>query len=159
MQTAITIIGAIFMSIIIWADISSSIEKEHKKKERAQLREEKYKKRQVEIDCWKEKRNSYAELRQTDNFKKWKLEQYSCQNGRCAWCKRPISLHSQYTHVDHINPLYKGGTNNADNLVLACSYCNKRKGDRQYGYNDERNGRAYNSKPTWIKPNKYEDFF
>lgn len=32
--------------------------------------------------------------------------------------------------IDHIRPLVKGGTNFQDNLVLCCSSCNNRKGER-----------------------------
>lgn len=31
-------------------------------------------------------------------------------------------------HVDHIHPVAEGGTNDPDNLVTACSYCNLGKG-------------------------------
>jgi 5-methylcytosine-specific restriction endonuclease McrA len=32
--------------------------------------------------------------------------------------------------VDHIIPIAKGGTNSFDNLALACSHCNRQKGQQ-----------------------------
>jgi hypothetical protein len=32
--------------------------------------------------------------------------------------------------VDHVVPLAKGGSDNPDNLALACFHCNRRKADR-----------------------------
>lgn len=46
-------------------------------------------------------------------------------NGACAYCgkKRTRKL-----TLDHIEPLARGGTNRAANLVLACVDCNHDKG-------------------------------
>ena len=41
----------------------------------------------------------------------------------CYWCKR--KLDSASATLDHMIPLSKGGTNGADNFVLACEDCNK----------------------------------
>lgn len=46
--------------------------------------------------------------------------------GRCAYClasDRKLS-------VDHVTALAAGGTNDPDNLVMACKPCNSRKGPR-----------------------------
>ena len=32
--------------------------------------------------------------------------------------------------IEHLTPVSRGGTDEMDNLVAACSYCNKRRGDR-----------------------------
>lgn len=40
----------------------------------------------------------------------------------CYWCKKPLDLTS--ATLDHVIPLSKGGTNGADNFVLACDGCN-----------------------------------
>lgn len=51
------------------------------------------------------------------------------QYGLCAYCG--IYIVDTY-EVDHIVPLAKGGTNWADNLVLACRTCNRKKGTQTW---------------------------
>lgn len=50
------------------------------------------------------------------------------EGARCAYClvEQPLT---QLTR-DHIIPSSRGGTNAADNLVLACTACNSAKGSR-----------------------------
>lgn len=43
---------------------------------------------------------------------------------RCFYCGNPA------TAVDHLNPISRGGTDDKENLVAACSDCNGSKGDR-----------------------------
>ena len=45
--------------------------------------------------------------------------------GLCEWCGR--SLLYQAFEVDHIVALGRGGTNEADNLVVSCPDCNRSK--------------------------------
>lgn len=160
------LIIAFFMFCIIGAKISEDLERERKKKERREAREEKYRRKQLErqyrYDRWQRLRGEFDELKKTDQFRRWKNEEYICQGKKCAWCKKPIGLHTQYTHVDHIAPLFYGGDNSASNLVLTCSSCNKAKGYKTRGYNDSWEGDKYNrtghnAKPSWITPNKYDD--
>lgn len=47
----------------------------------------------------------------------------------CRYCGRPAP--DVVLHVDHIKPVVRGGTNDADNLVTACRDCNLGKGARQ----------------------------
>lgn len=49
------------------------------------------------------------------------------QEGRCAYCHDYL-LFSQTT-IDHVVPRAAGGTNKRENLVVACTGCNKRKAD------------------------------
>jgi hypothetical protein len=56
--------------------------------------------------------------------------QYRSQKGKCWHCGKPLG--DDY-HCDHLYPLDRGGTNAANNIVLACPFCNLSKG----------------SKPTW----------
>lgn len=53
--------------------------------------------------------------------------QYRAQDGRCWWCGKAVG---EAYHVDHRIPLAKGGSNNPDNLCIACPDCNCRKGAR-----------------------------
>lgn len=56
------------------------------------------------------------------------MMQYKRQRGHCYYCKRKIIWGKH--HVDHIVPLIKGGSNRADNLVIACPTCNCRKREK-----------------------------
>ena len=47
------------------------------------------------------------------------------QGGKCAICMGDISLGY---HADHMNPISRGGTNDASNRQLLCRECNLRKG-------------------------------
>jgi 5-methylcytosine-specific restriction endonuclease McrA len=53
------------------------------------------------------------------------LEQH---NYKCFYCK--IELTGINLHLDHKNPLSRGGEHNIDNLVPACKTCNLRKGTK-----------------------------
>lgn len=44
----------------------------------------------------------------------------------CHWCRAPLTLET--ATVDHRIPLARGGSNNPNNLVLACEPCNHDKG-------------------------------
>lgn len=51
------------------------------------------------------------------------------ENGcRCHYCKRRVE--AQLLTLDHVVPVSAGGTNNLDNLVLACQRCNEKKANR-----------------------------
>jgi hypothetical protein len=49
---------------------------------------------------------------------------YAAQDGRCAYCA--TLLNGRY-HIEHKQPLSRGGTNWPDNLCCACPRCNWRK--------------------------------
>ena len=51
-------------------------------------------------------------------------------NQLCEYCH--TSERWQYTlfTVDHVVPIARGGTDSFDNLALACSYCNRQKGQQ-----------------------------
>lgn len=50
---------------------------------------------------------------------------YAKTGGHCAYCGCAITL--QQMQVDHIVPLYNGGTDNAANYLPACRSCNHYK--------------------------------
>lgn len=54
-------------------------------------------------------------------------EQFQRQKGKCYYCKAKFG---KIYHVDHVVPLSKGGTNEINNIVLACPTCNMRKAGR-----------------------------
>ena len=47
----------------------------------------------------------------------------------CAYCGSSVEEGVQLT-LDHVKPHSKGGSNEATNLVTACSRCNSSRGDR-----------------------------
>lgn len=55
-------------------------------------------------------------------------------NHRCEYCQAPEVVFNFPFEVEHIIPLSRQGTNDADNLALACRSCNLRKGNRVSGY-------------------------
>lgn len=148
----------IFIVFPIWCTVDEEKTRARKREEYRHRRQVEYEARQTRINDWRQARADFEELRLTPEFKIWREEQYRCQEKKCAWCKKSIQCYSQYTHVDHIKPLFHGGTNNYWNLVLSCSYCNRRKGDWTTGWTGEPFEVAKhhaNRKPDWIKPNKY----
>lgn len=48
--------------------------------------------------------------------------------GFCYYCGRKISAYR--TSIDHMLPVSRGGTDQPDNLALACPTCNRAKGAR-----------------------------
>jgi hypothetical protein len=51
------------------------------------------------------------------------------QEGKCAYCFADLGVEF---HVDHIMPLSFGGSNNEDNLALACPRCNLIAGNKVF---------------------------
>lgn len=63
-------------------------------------------------------------------------EIYAEQNGLCVYCQKPTLLPedaptpgSRVATLEHRTPLARGGTNERDNLAVACNPCNHAKGD------------------------------
>lgn len=54
------------------------------------------------------------------------IELMAKQSGRCYYCETDISV---FHHLDHVFPVYLGGSSNIDNLVFACPRCNLEKSD------------------------------
>lgn len=53
--------------------------------------------------------------------------QYDFQDGKCYYCG--ICVGNTY-HVDHVVPLSRGGSDDPENIVIACVACNCSKGDK-----------------------------
>jgi 5-methylcytosine-specific restriction endonuclease McrA len=61
-------------------------------------------------------------------FRRW---QFSKQKGRCFYCFIEIVNAPPNYQIDHKQPIYKGGTNDPDNLCIACRECNQYKSYHQ----------------------------
>lgn len=53
---------------------------------------------------------------------------YEMQHGKCYWCGDKVRFGEH--HVDHIQPISKGGSNGPENICIACPPCNRRKYDK-----------------------------
>ena len=53
--------------------------------------------------------------------------------GRCEYCHLPQQFSELRFHVEHIIPRQHGGTDDAENLALACPDCNLVKGPNLTG--------------------------
>lgn len=71
------------------------------------------------------------------------------QNNLCILCGQPPVNPT----IDHIIPKSKGGTNNVDNLQVACKSCNEKK-DNGFLKFVPRRKRPRTNKRKWQKPNK-----
>jgi hypothetical protein len=49
---------------------------------------------------------------------------------RCEYCRMHQSLQGATFHIEHILPRSRGGSDDPDNLALACPRCNLQKSDR-----------------------------
>lgn len=49
------------------------------------------------------------------------------QGNKCYYCMRPFSNKLRCT-IDHLIPISAGGSDELENLVGSCKYCNKAKG-------------------------------
>lgn len=49
-------------------------------------------------------------------------------SNNCFYCKNPIDKNAKFSYeLDHKIPIIRGGTNNKDNLCIACPRCNGTK--------------------------------
>jgi 5-methylcytosine-specific restriction endonuclease McrA len=51
--------------------------------------------------------------------------QHARQHGKCFWCGKRVG---RDFHVDHVVPIFLGGSNGPENLVISCPACNMSKG-------------------------------
>lgn len=52
--------------------------------------------------------------------------QFDEQEGKCYWCGKELKEY----HVDHVIPVIRGGSDDPDNIVLSCPFCNQSKGSK-----------------------------
>lgn len=89
----------------------------------------KYATKDERLEAWRTNRIEYNKWRKTTEaykFIDWKRKK---QQNLCFICIQPLS---QSIHVDHIFPLYLGGTNFRGNLCLTHPDCNMDKGIKVY---------------------------
>jgi hypothetical protein len=55
---------------------------------------------------------------------------------RCEYCHAPEAVFNFPFEVEHVVPSSRGGTDEEENLCLACRACNLRKADRLEGRDD-----------------------
>lgn len=71
-----------------------------------------------------------------------KNEQY------CWYCGKPLNGNR---HIDHIMPLYLGGTHSKDNLAVSCQNCNDSKGTESLMYRFLMEYGTSKERRNWIK--------
>ena len=73
------------------------------------------------------------------------------QNWRCCYCGIQCTIERERPHsstLEHVTPLSKGGTDDPDNLVMACGKCNLSRGNTsidefiENGYKRVRSGKS-----------------
>lgn len=78
------------------------------------------------LEAWQTNRLLYSEWRLTGDGINFVNTRKSRQLGLCFICLTPLG--NKDIHVDHIFPLYLGGTNAKANLCVTHADCNMRKG-------------------------------
>jgi 5-methylcytosine-specific restriction endonuclease McrA len=93
----------------------------------------------------------YYQWKKTPEFTKWKKKQFLKQGGLCWYCQDYLPLTRQ--NVEHKTAVSLGGRNNKNNLVLACSNCNKAKGSKHLTslLRGKLNAQNKNNKGTYLK--------
>jgi hypothetical protein len=83
---------------------------------------------QILIRNWKEKFSSPIRFhsRRITNWESLRLEVFQRDNYSCVYCGKSEDV----MHCDHVHPKSKGGTDDLDNLVTACAFCNTSKGTK-----------------------------
>jgi 5-methylcytosine-specific restriction endonuclease McrA len=54
---------------------------------------------------------------------------------RCEYCRAPEAVTGYALHIEHIQPVTRGGTDSKDNLALSCMPCNRGKSDHTSALN------------------------
>lgn len=64
-----------------------------------------------------------------------RIQQYIREraNGLCEYCHTVERWQHVTFTIDHVTPLSQGGTNELENLALACFHCNRHKSDLLFG--------------------------
>jgi hypothetical protein len=77
-----------------------------------------------------------SEIARLNRPESWRREFITKHRGRCTYCNRrgsqDMGPDERPWHVDHKQPLARGGVDEEDNLTLACKRCNLAKGVQPY---------------------------
>jgi len=77
---------------------------------------------------WKTRANTIRARCGADIWDTDLINIFQNQNSRCTLCGKVLDENGTL-HIDHIEPLSKGGTTTVDNLQILCVYCNIGKYD------------------------------
>lgn len=89
----------------------------------------KYETKEERLLAWRQNRTEYNKWRKTPDAYKFIEYKRLKQQGLCFICIKPLG---ELIHIDHIFPLYLGGTNFKGNLCLTHPKCNMDKGAKVY---------------------------
>jgi hypothetical protein len=70
-------------------------------------------------------------------------------NNRCGYCLLPQVLNPTLLEIEHIHPIAEGGTDDEENLWLACRECNSHKSNKTHSFN-----KLTNKKTKLFNPRK-----
>lgn len=73
----------------------------------------------------KDKRRAHKRARRRAKAATLRERLFKLQRGRCAYCRNKLTIRDM--HVDHIQPVSKGGPDKSANFQLTCSTCNLAK--------------------------------
>lgn len=106
---------------------------------------------------WLETTKEFHRWKKTPQFEKWRKKQFLKQGGLCWYCQEWLPLTKQ--NVEHKTARSRGGRNNKNNLVLACSACNKEKGSKVLTVEQraQYNRLNKNHKGTYLKNKQHFD--
>lgn len=80
---------------------------------------------------------------------------------RCEYCRIHQSLQGATFHIDHVVPASQGGSDEPDNLALACPSCNLHKSDRTATADPDSNAivSLYNPrKHRWVEHFRFDGY-
>jgi 5-methylcytosine-specific restriction endonuclease McrA len=99
----------------------------------------------------------YYNWKKTPDFIKWRRRQFLKQGGLCWYCQDFLPTTRQ--NVEHKTAISLGGRNNKNNLVLACSTCNKEKGSKVLTPLERQryNAQNKNRKGTYLRNKEHFD--
>lgn len=58
---------------------------------------------------------------------------------RCGYCLLPQNLNPTNLEMEHLHPTSEGGTDDEENLWLACRECNAHKSNKTHGFDTKTN--------------------
>lgn len=78
------------------------------------------------LRAWKQANRAKVNARKIRSAVQLRERLLKIQRGRCAYCRTRLIE----SHIDHIEPISRGGSNSRKNLQLTCPACNMAKGAR-----------------------------